>query len=56
MIRLVGTTLMSITPKQILYDDDLNTLFAQVDEIVNSLPLTDVPFDVGENTSLTPNH
>ena len=56
MIRSVRTTLMSIMPKQTLYDDDLTTLFAEVEAIVNSRPLTDVPLEAGENTPLTPNH
>ena len=34
MIRSVRTTLMSIMPKQTLYDDDLTTLFAEVEAIL----------------------
>ena len=55
MIRLVRKTLMAVTPKQTLYDDDLKTLFAEVEAIVNSRPLTDVPIEMGEETPLTPN-
>ena len=34
MIRSVRTTLMFIMPKQTLYDDDLTTLFAEVEAIL----------------------
>ena len=56
MIRLVRQILLAVTPTQTLRDDDLATLFAEVEAIVNSRPLTDVPLEVGEPTPLSPNH
>ena len=41
---------------QTLRDDDLAILFAEVEAIVNSRPLTDVPLEVGEPTPLSPNY
>ena len=55
-IRLVRQILLAVTPKQTLRDNDLATLFAEVEAIVNSRPLTDVPLEVGEPTPLSPNH
>ena len=56
MIRVVRNVFLAITPKQTLYDDDLVTLFTEVEAIVNSRPLTNVPLEAGEDTPLTPNH
>ena len=56
MIRVVRNVLLAITPKQTLSDDDLVTLFTEVEAIVNSRPLTNVPLEAGEDTPLTPNH
>ena len=56
IIRLVRQILLAVTPKQIIRDDDLATLFAKVEAIVNSRPLTDVPLEVGKPTPLSPNH
>ena len=56
MIRVVRNVLLAITPKQMLYDDDLIMLFTEVEAIVNFCPLTNVPLEAGEDTSLTPNH
>ena len=56
MIRLVRHILLALTTKQTLRDDDLATLFAEVEAIVNSRPLTDVPLEVGEPIPLSPNH
>ena len=56
MIRVVRNVLLAITPKQTLYDDDLVTLFTEGEAIVNSHSLTNVPFEDGEDTPLTPNH
>ena len=47
MIRLVRQILLAVTPMQTLLDDDLATLFAEVEAIMNSRPLTDVPLEVG---------
>ena len=56
MIRVVRNVLLAITPKQMLYDDDLVTLFTEVEAIVNSRPLTNVPLEAGIDTPLTLNH
>ena len=56
MIRIVRNILLAITHKRTLYDDDLVTLFTEVEAIVNSRPLTNIPLEPGEDTLLTPNH
>ena len=56
MIHLVRQILLAVTPMQTLRNDDLVTLFAKVEAIVNSRPLTDVPLEVSESTPLFPNH
>ena len=56
MIRVVRNVLLAITSKQTLYDDDLVTLFAEVEAIVNSRPLINVLLEAGKDTFLTPNH
>ena len=56
MIRLVRQIFLAVTPMQTLRDDDLATFFVEVEAIVNSRPLTDVPLEVGEPTPLSPNH
>ena len=43
-------------PKKTLTDDELHTLLLEVESIVNSRPLTDVPLEANESTPLTPNH
>ena len=50
MIQVVRYVLLAITPKQSLYDDDLVTLFTEMEAIVNSRPLNNVPLEVGEDT------
>ena len=57
MIRTVRKVLLAITPKATLTDDDLHTLLAEVESIVNSRPLADITLEAGAVTyPLTPNH
>ena len=56
MIRLVRQILLAVIPMQTLRHDNLATLFAEVEAIVNSRPPTDVPLEVGEPTPLSLNH
>ena len=44
------------SPKKTLTDDELHTLLLEVESIVNSRPVTDVPLEANESTPLTPNH
>ena len=41
-------------PKKTLTDDEMHTL--EIESIINSRPLTDVPLEPNEISSLTPNH
>ena len=55
MIRLVGQIFLAVTLEHTLYDDnDLATLFAEVEATVNWRSLTDALYEVGEPTSLFP--
>ena len=56
MICLMRQILLAVTPMQTLRDGDLAMLFAEVEAIVNSRPLTDVPLEVGERNPIFPNH
>ena len=56
MIRSVRQILVSVMPNKSLTDDDLSTILAEVENIVNSRPLTDLSLEPGEATPLTPNH
>nr|CAB3263157.1 uncharacterized protein LOC104265735 [Phallusia mammillata] len=56
MVRSVRRILMTLLPDKPLDDDLLHTLFLEVEDIVNSRPLTQVQLEVGEELPLTPNH
>ena len=56
MIRTVRKVLLAMMPSKTLTDDDLLTVLSEVESIVNSRPLTDVPLEKGKATPLTPNH
>ena len=56
MIRTVRQDLMNILPKRPLTDDVLHTLLLDVEDIVNSRPLTEVRQEVDGALPLTPNH
>ena len=55
-IRSVRKVLGSIMKQQTLTDDYLQTLFCEVEAIVNSRPITTVAEDPGDLEALTPNH
>ena len=56
MIRFVREILLAVMPKKTLTDDELHTLLLEIESIINSRPLTDVPLEPNETTFLTPNH
>ena len=56
MIRTVRKVLCSLTKQQTLTDESLQTLFCEVESIVNSRPITMVTYDVNDVEALTPNH
>ena len=57
MIRTVRKVLTGmLTDKCRLTDDILNTLFAEVEGIINHRPLTKVSDDVADDRALTPSH
>ena len=55
-IRTFRKIFLTILPKRALNDDELNTLFVEIENIMNSSPLTEVTPEVGDLTPLTPNH
>ena len=56
MIRSVREILLAVMPKKTLTDDELHTLLLEIESIINSRPLTDVPLEPNETTPLTPKH
>ena len=56
MIRTVRQILMDILPKRPLTDDVLHTVLLEVEDIVNSRPLTEVKQEADSDLPLTPNH
>ena len=56
MIRTVRKVLLAIMPKEALTDDILSTLFCEVENIINSRPLTKCSMDVHDLAPLCPNH
>ena len=56
MIHSVREILLAVMPKKTLTDDELHTLLLEIESIINSRPLTDVPLELNETTPLTPNH
>ena len=55
-IRTVRKTLDALMKDQILDDEQLDTLFCEVESIVNSRPMTPVSTDPQDSEPLTPNH
>ena len=53
MIRSVREILSSVMPKKTLTDDELHTILLEIESIINSRPLTDVPLEPNETTPLT---
>ena len=56
MIRSVREILLDVMPKKTLTEDELHTVLLEIEAVVNSRLLTDVPMELNENTPLTPNH
>ena len=56
MIRSEKEILLAVMPRKTLTDNELHTVLLEIEAIVNSRPLTDVPMEPNENTPLTPNH
>jgi hypothetical protein len=56
MIRTIRGVMMAVIPATSLTDDVLSTVFCQVENIVNSRPLTKVSADSRDLEPLTPNH
>ena len=54
IIRRVFSALIHVDSR--LTDDKLCTLFCQVENILNSRPITKVSDDADDDTALTPNH
>ena len=55
LVRSVKTTLFNIIPERNPTDEMLQNLFAEIETIVNTRPLTYIPTDENEE-ALTPNH
>ena len=56
LIRSVRSILTSVLGQQILDDEGLQTLFCEVEAILNDRPLTKVSDDPNDLEALTPNH
>ncbi|XP_059053111.1 uncharacterized protein LOC131847549 [Achroia grisella] len=56
LIRSVKTSLRVILKERAPREEVLNTLLTEVENIVNSRPLSHVSVEVGSSESLTPNH
>ncbi|XP_072022069.1 uncharacterized protein [Amphiura filiformis] len=55
-IRTIRKVMCSVIKEQTLTDDSLRTLLCEIEAIVNSRPLTNVPGEVSDLEPLTPNH
>ncbi|KAK0138794.1 hypothetical protein N1851_024656 [Merluccius polli] len=56
LIRMVRHVLCSVLNQQTLDDEGLNTVFCEVEAILNSRPITKVSGDPQDLEALTPNH
>ncbi|XP_065092537.1 uncharacterized protein LOC135713357 [Ochlerotatus camptorhynchus] len=56
MIQTVKKVLAEIKPKRLPTDEVLKNLMAEIENVVNSRPLTHVPVDDESSPALTPNH
>ncbi|KAL2083621.1 hypothetical protein ACEWY4_021394 [Coilia grayii] len=56
LIRMVRHVLCSVLKQQTLDDEGLNTVFCEVETILNSRPITKVSGDPQDIEALTPNH
>ena len=55
-IRTARKVMNAILRNQVLDDERLDTVFCEVEQVVNSRPLTPVPDDPKDASALTPNH
>ena len=56
MIRTTRRIFISLLKSQRLTDEILETLFCEVESLINGRPITKISDDVNESTPLTPNH
>lgn len=56
LVRSVKTTLQKITPTRNPSDELLRSMLMEVENVINSRPLTYVPLDSEDDEALTPNH
>ena len=56
MVRSIKSVLMKILPKRDLREEHLRAALADVENILNSRPLTYVPLESSDKEALTPNH
>lgn len=56
LIRIIKTTIRSVTSQQYLDDEGLQTVMCEVEAILNSRPLTTVSDNPNDLEPLTPNH
>ncbi|XP_037048500.1 uncharacterized protein LOC119082957 [Bradysia coprophila] len=56
LIRSVKSSINEIMPTRTPKEDMLRNLMKQVQNVINSRPLTFIPLDVEEDEALTPNH
>lgn len=56
MVRSVKSILTEILPQSVVKEEVLRAALADIENILNSRPLTYVPFDSAESEALTPNH
>lgn len=56
LIRMVRKVLFSVLQQQTLDDENLETIFCEVEAILNDRPITGVSDDVKDLEPLTPNH
>ena len=55
MIRTIRQILSSLIEKNVMNDETLNTVFCEVEKILNDRPITRVPSESGDLRALTPN-
>ena len=55
-IRTIRKVMVSILKEQTLTDESLQTLFCEVESVINNRPITRVPGEPGDLEALTPNH
>ncbi|XP_028411636.1 uncharacterized protein LOC114534738 [Dendronephthya gigantea] len=55
-IRTVRKVMKALMTEQVLHDESLNTLFCEVESVVNSRPITKLSDDPRDEEPLTPNH